>query len=40
VAAIHDTSVVTIEKHYSAFITDDDTLARATLPDFGIAMAA
>jgi hypothetical protein len=35
VAAIHDTSVVTIEKHYSAFITDDDTLARATLPDFG-----
>jgi integrase len=35
VAANHDTSVVTIEKHYSAFITDDDTLARATLPDFG-----
>ena len=31
----HDTSVVTIERHYSAFITDDDTLARATLPDFG-----
>ena len=40
VASLHDTSVVIIEKHYSAYITDDDALARATLPDFGIAMAA
>jgi Phage integrase family len=40
VASLHDTSVTIIEKHYSAYITDDDTLARATLPDFGIAMAA
>jgi integrase len=35
VGSIHDTSVVTIERHYSAYITDDDALARATLPDFG-----
>jgi len=33
VASLHDTSVVIIERHYSAYITDDDTLARATLPD-------
>jgi hypothetical protein len=33
VASLHDTSVIIIEKHYSAYITDDDTLARATLPN-------
>jgi hypothetical protein len=36
VASLHGTSVAIIEKHYSAYITDDDTLARATLPDLGM----
>jgi integrase len=38
VAALHDTSVEQIERHYSAFITDvSDAMTRATLPDFGTA---
>jgi integrase len=38
VAALHNTSVVQIEKHYSAFITSvTDDMTRATLPDFGLA---
>jgi hypothetical protein len=39
-ASLHDTSVAIIEKHYSAYITDDDERARATLPDFGMTEAA
>jgi integrase len=35
VASLHDTSVVIIEKHYSAYIADvSDAMTRATLPDF------
>jgi integrase len=41
VASLHNTSVVQIEKHYSAYITSvTDEMTRATLPDFGIATAA
>jgi integrase len=36
VAANHDTSVASIEKHYSPYITNvSDALTRAALPDFG-----
>jgi hypothetical protein len=34
VAALHDTSVLMIERNYSKYIADHaDELARATLPD-------
>jgi hypothetical protein len=34
VAALHDTSIVQIERHYAAFITDalDELAARAVVP--------